>query len=130
MEIGTTEGFTEIIDRPTEAICDRSALPDGTALENGRYEIRMTLGNGGFGITYKAWDYRLQRFVAIKEFFPDALRTGTPGKAGRCGAFRMRRPSSMESTASRRKRSCWQSWIFPTLSECTTALRKIIPSTS
>ena len=73
METGVIEGVTEVIESTTEAICDRSALPDGTALEHGRYEIRMTLGNGGFGITYKAWDYRLQRFVAIKEFFPDGF---------------------------------------------------------
>ena len=86
METGIIEGVTEVIESKTEAICDRSALPDGTALENGRYEIRTTLGNGGFGITYKAWDYRLQRFVALKEFFPDgfAYRDAGQSREVRC----------------------------------------------
>jgi serine/threonine protein kinase len=34
------------------------------------YEIDYVLGKGGFGITYKAIDHNLQRYVAIKEFFP------------------------------------------------------------
>lgn len=45
-------------------------LPSGTRLQNGRYEIRATLGQGGFGITYHAYDHLLQRPVALKEFFP------------------------------------------------------------
>ena len=57
----------------TGVIYDRSVLPDGTDLQNGRYKICTTLGKGGFGTTYKAWDYSLERFVAIKEFFPDGF---------------------------------------------------------
>jgi serine/threonine protein kinase len=47
------------------------ALPKGTTLLNGRFVIERDLGQGGFGITYKATDTLLSRPVAIKEFFLD-----------------------------------------------------------
>lgn len=54
------------------------ALPKGTILA-GQYIIESVLGQGGFGITYKATDYKTKGFVAIKEFFPESMatRTGT-----------------------------------------------------
>src|ERR1700742_5111176 len=39
----------------------------------GRYEIVAILGQGGFGITYRATDSQLNRDVAIKEYLPSAL---------------------------------------------------------
>jgi tetratricopeptide (TPR) repeat protein len=36
----------------------------------GDYEILSELGAGSFGITYKAWDHRLQTYVALKEYLP------------------------------------------------------------
>src|SRR5215831_50073 len=50
---------------------DYSALPPGAAI--GRYEVISVLGQGGFGITYRARDAQLSREVAIKEYLPTGL---------------------------------------------------------
>lgn len=47
------------------------ALPAGYQLE--QYRIEAELGHGGFGITYRAVDTRLDRQVAIKEYLPRDL---------------------------------------------------------
>lgn len=43
-------------------------LPIGTQIN--QYVITSVLGSGNFGMTYKAIDPSLQRYVAIKEYFP------------------------------------------------------------
>ncbi|MCR5816497.1 MAG: serine/threonine protein kinase, partial [Ruminococcus sp.] len=48
------------------------ALPKGTVLA-GQYVIDSVLGQGGFGITYKATDHKTGENVAVKEYFPDTL---------------------------------------------------------
>ncbi|MGE0700038.1 MAG: serine/threonine-protein kinase, partial [Hyphomicrobiaceae bacterium] len=50
----------------------RSVLATGTLLD-GSYRIERLLGVGGFGITYMAHDERLNRPVALKEYFPSML---------------------------------------------------------
>ena len=44
-------------------------LPSGTLLQGGRYKIIEKIGQGGFGIVYKALHIGLQRDICIKEFF-------------------------------------------------------------
>ncbi len=48
-------------------------LHANTSLHNSRYAIQKTLGQGGFGITYLAYDNVNRRQVAIKEFFMKEL---------------------------------------------------------
>ncbi len=52
---------------PTSSENDQ-ALPLATRL--GDYRLDAIIGHGGFGITYRAFDTQLAKFVAIKEYFP------------------------------------------------------------
>ena len=53
-------------------------LSPGACLASGEYRIDRPLGQGGFGITYQGIDTRLNRPVAVKEFFPEGCwRQGT-----------------------------------------------------
>ena len=56
MNSDNTQGFKE--------------LQSGTILCNGKYTIEKKIGEGGFGITYKAIQSGLGRTVCIKEYFP------------------------------------------------------------
>ena len=50
---------------------DIQTLPPRTVI--GNYKILKTLGRGGFGVAYVAWDIQLERNVVLKECFPAAL---------------------------------------------------------
>jgi WD40 repeat protein/serine/threonine protein kinase len=66
-------------DAPIEspARVDRPASPEGSPDREptrfGRFEIRRTLGRGGFGIVFLAWDPELRRHVALKVPQPEVL---------------------------------------------------------
>lgn len=65
---------------PHCGFCEHTLKENFTALEQGillndRYMIGTVIGQGGFGITYSAWDEILGKPVAIKEFFPAAYVT-------------------------------------------------------
>ena len=54
------------------------ALRAGTVLNN-RYIVGRVLGQGGFGITYVAFDTQLQTRMAIKEYMPSDIATRVEG---------------------------------------------------
>ena len=54
-----------------EAPTYRNALPLNSMLCE--YRLEAVLGAGGFGLTYLGWDTKLEKHVAIKEYFPDEL---------------------------------------------------------
>lgn len=55
------------------------SLPENTVLA-GQYIIQEPLGQGGFGITYKAVDRLSGKYVAVKEYFPETMATRMTGK--------------------------------------------------
>lgn len=61
-------------DKPNQPI----DIYPGTMLHN-RYILGQSVGQGGFGIVYKAYDTKLEVVVAIKEFFSGRLATRAPG---------------------------------------------------
>ena len=51
------------------------ALPLGSHL--GEYRLDEVLGSGGYGITYRAYDAHLDKYMAIKEYLPGDIATRT-----------------------------------------------------
>lgn len=49
------------------------ALAKGTELDDGSIVIGDKIGQGGFGITYLAFDRKRQKDIVLKEFYPDYM---------------------------------------------------------
>ena len=57
----------------------KNHLAPGTVLQD-RYTLGRVLGQGGFGITYIAWDNKIGRAVSVKEYMPSALASRMTGE--------------------------------------------------
>jgi serine/threonine protein kinase len=71
-------------EKGAAGVCPKCGWAEGSALQSylhmpartllqDKYLIGKVLGQGGFGITYLAWDVFLERKLAIKEYFPRDL---------------------------------------------------------
>ncbi len=72
--------FTNIAGEPCPACGFNKAvytakpgvMPVGSIL-TGKYVIGQVIGQGGFGITYRAYDIKREQIIAIKEYYPSSL---------------------------------------------------------
>lgn len=53
-----------------------NTLPIGTLI--GEYKVEALIGSGGFGVTYRARDVRLDALVAVKEYYPVSMAVRLP----------------------------------------------------
>jgi serine/threonine protein kinase len=58
---------------PTVPAISSHSLTLATGTRLGEFEITKTIGEGGFGIVYLAWDHSLDRKVALKEYMPSSI---------------------------------------------------------
>lgn len=61
-----------------EYSADPLALPIGTKL-NDKIIIGRVMGKGGFGVTYLGYDLRMDKTIAIKEYYPNGIAYRAPG---------------------------------------------------
>ena len=57
---------------------DPMVLPLGTKL-NDKIVIGRVMGKGGFGITYLGYDLRMDKTIAVKEYYPNGISYRAPG---------------------------------------------------
>lgn len=57
---------------------DPMVLPMGTKLDN-KVVIGKVMGKGGFGITYLGYDPRMDKTIAVKEYYPNGISYRVPG---------------------------------------------------
>lgn len=94
MNINRCVNCMEDMENVSDTICPRCHFDNARAAEaqspyamrqnsilHGRYLIGNVLGQGGFGITYIAFDLVLSIKVAIKEYFPMGIAMRDPGSS-------------------------------------------------
>lgn len=88
------------------SIRSEQALPPRHMLCQKQYYLGRVLGNGGFGITYLAWDCKNKRRVAVKELFPKQT-------VSRMGGFRiLAAPDKQQYFQHVKKRFCEEAQVL------------------
>ncbi|MCR5411241.1 MAG: serine/threonine protein kinase [Lachnospiraceae bacterium] len=59
---------------------DNTVLEMGSVLDS-RYMIGGVIGKGGFGITYLAYDVKLEKRIAVKEYYPRGIASRAEDRA-------------------------------------------------
>lgn len=78
-EIGG-EICTECGSDPAEYTPDPTVLPMGSRLAD-KIIIGRVIGKGGFGVTYLGYDTRMDKIIAVKEYYPNGMVYRSPGTA-------------------------------------------------
>lgn len=71
-EIGGEEICPRCGFNKSEHTPDPTVLPMGTRL-NDKIIIGRVMGKGGFGITYLGYDLRMDKIIAVKEYYPNGI---------------------------------------------------------
>lgn len=79
-EIGE-ELCTECGFDPKEYSPDPIVLPIGSRLADNKIIIGRVIGKGGFGVTYLGYDTRMEKIIAVKEYYPNGTVYRSPGTA-------------------------------------------------
>lgn len=61
----------------SEYTADPLVLPMGTKLNN-KIIIGRVMGKGGFGVTYLGYDLRMDKTIAVKEYYPNGIAYRSP----------------------------------------------------
>lgn len=77
-EIGTEQTCPCCGFNSSEFTPDPMVLPLGTKL-NDKIIIGKVMGKGGFGITYLSYDLRMDKTIAVKEYYPNGISYRVPG---------------------------------------------------
>ncbi len=88
------------------------ALPKGFRIEE--YENLRVLGAGGFGITYLAFDHKLDGPVAIKEYFYAGLAARDSDGTVALGPRATRPDSTGSAAGTSTRRASSPGWTTPT----------------
>ncbi len=68
--VAEMSGLVASFEEEAKSLHDTAVVNAGMPQRIGRFELQDTIGKGGMGLVYRAWDTLLNRFVALKVMHP------------------------------------------------------------